>query len=129
MLDPRIAGLARGKNFAALSFRLPDGHLATHIMWVDATDEHLLINTEVDRAKYRAIAADPVVTVTVWDAENPYRYGEVRGRVVGETRGDEARAHIDACAQRYTGADYAGEIKSERVILRVAPERQRPKAL
>ena len=50
-------------------------------MWVDATDDHLLINTEVHRAKYRAVEANPNVTVTVWNAENPYQYGEVRGTV------------------------------------------------
>jgi hypothetical protein len=31
---------------------------------------------------------------------------------------------IDRLAQKYTGADYAPEIQSERVILRIAPERQ-----
>ena len=116
MLDPAIRDLAQGKNFAALTFHLANGDAATHIMWVDADDDHLLINTEIHRAKYTAM--------TVWDATNPYRYGEVRGDVVGEIRGDEARAQIDALAQKYMGTDYAGEIHSERVILRIAPRRQ-----
>jgi len=38
--------------------------------------------------------------------------------------GDEARAHIDELAQKYTGQDYANPIQSERVILRIAPDRQ-----
>lgn len=129
MLDPKIVELARGKNFGVINFRLPDGHIGSHVMWVDATDEHVLVNTETHRAKYRAVQADPVVTVTIWDAENPYRYAEVRGRVADEVRGDEAREHIDACARRYTGADYANPIESERVILRIAPERQRTNGL
>lgn len=128
-LDPKIRELATGPNYGTFSFRMPDGLIASHVMWVDATDEHVLINTEVHRAKYRAVQDDPVVTVTIWDASNPYRYAEVRGRVVGEVRGPEARAHIDACAQRYMGTDYRNEIQSERVILQVAPERQRANGL
>jgi PPOX class probable F420-dependent enzyme len=129
MLDPAIQALATEPNFGTISFRLPDGHIASHVMWVDATDAHVLINTEVHRAKYRAIQVDPVVTVTVWDRDDPYRYAEVRGRVTGEIRGDEARAHIDACSRRYQGRDYATEIQSERVILQITPERQRTNGL
>lgn len=127
MLDETTRTLATGKNFGALSVRLPNGQILNHVMWVDATDEHILINTEVHRAKYKAMMANPDVTVTVWDAENPYRYAEVRGRVIGEVRGDEARAHIDSLSQRYHGTDYANPIESERVIVRIAPVRERVK--
>ena len=91
MLDPSIKQLAQTKNFGTFCVNLPNGQIASHVMWVDATDDHLLINTEVHRAKYRAVEADPNVTVTVWNAENPYQYGEVRGTVAGEVRGPEAR--------------------------------------
>jgi PPOX class probable F420-dependent enzyme len=130
MLDPAIRDLAnQGANFASLSVLLPNGQIANHVMWVDADDEHLLINTEVHRAKYRAIEQHPQVTVTVWDHANAYRYGEVRGTVVGEVRGPEARAHIDALSERYLGTPYGNPIQSERVILKVAPDRQRSNGL
>ncbi|WP_116998836.1 pyridoxamine 5'-phosphate oxidase family protein [Desertimonas flava] len=126
MLDPSIKKLAsEGRNFGALAIHLSNGQILNHVMWVDADDEHLLINTETHRAKYKAMTANPEVTVTVWNAENPYSYAEVRGKVVGEVRGDEARAHIDALSQRYTGGPYQGEIQSERVVVRIAPVRQR----
>lgn len=125
MLDAAIRELATSRNFGTISFHLPNGTIGTHVMWVDATDEYLLINTELHRAKYQAISADPRVTVVVWDLENPYRYAEVRGRVLSEVRGPEARAHIDALAQRYNGTDYQGTIESERVILQITPDRQR----
>lgn len=126
MLDPAIRDLAStGANFAVLSFVLPNGQIGSHVMWVDATDDQLLINTELDRAKYQAVQQNPDVTVTIWDAADPYRYAEVRGRVSGQVRGDEARAHIDSLSQRYRGADYSGTIKSERVVLRIDPVRQR----
>lgn len=122
-LDPRLTELATGANFAALTTLFEDGSPQTQVMWVDADDEHVLVNTEVHRAKFRNVQRDPRVTVTIWDRENPYAYVEVRGRVTDTVGGDEARDHIDACAQRYMGKDYPNPIQSERVILRITPDR------
>jgi hypothetical protein len=80
MLDPVIRDFARDKNFGSISFHLPDGAIGTHVMWVDADDEHVLINTEVHRLKYKAVTSDPNVTVTIWGSD-PYQYAEVRGKV------------------------------------------------
>jgi PPOX class probable F420-dependent enzyme len=123
-IDADLKALATGKNFAALTTLMADGQPQTQVMWVDADDEHVLINTEVHRQKYKNVERDPRVTVTVWNANNPYQYVEVRGTVAETVRGDEARAHIDACAKRYMGVDdYPNPIQSERVILRITPER------
>jgi PPOX class probable F420-dependent enzyme len=122
--DPRVQELAQAPNFAALTVQLPSGHAMTHVMWVDAAEDHVLINTEVHRAKFKAVEREPRVTVMVWEKENPYTYAEVRGRVVEKVRGPEARSHIDALARKYTGADYATQIQSERVILKIAPDVQ-----
>lgn len=123
-LDAAVRELATGPNFAVLTTLLPDGQPQSHVMWVDADDEHLLINTEVHRQKFKNIERDPRVTVTVIDRDDPYRFAEVRGRVVETVGGQEARDHIDACSQRYRGRQYdAANIRTERVILRIAPER------
>lgn len=119
-LDPDLKAFATAKNFAVLSTLMPDGQPQTQMMWVNADDEHILINTEVGRQKYRNVQADPRVTVNVFDVTNPYRYVEARGRVVGTVGGDAARADIDTLSQRYTGGPYAGEIGSDRVILQIA---------
>ena len=124
-LEPRVRELARAANFAALTVNLPSGRAMTHVMWVDADDDHVLINTEVHRAKFRAVERDPRVTVMVWLLDDPYSYAELRGCVVESIRGPEARAHIDALSQKYRGRDYDPSIiKSERVILRIAPDVQ-----
>jgi PPOX class probable F420-dependent enzyme len=125
MLDTTTKELAKAKNFAALTTLFKDGRPQTNIMWVDADDDHVLINTEVHRQKYKNIQRDPRVTIAVFDAENPYHYTEVRGRVVGEVRGADARAHIDQLSEKYTGGPYQPTVQSERVILRIAPEYQR----
>ena len=124
MIDDATRQLATGPNFAALSTLMPDGQPQTQVMWVDADDTHILINTEVGRQKWDNVERDPRVTVTVIDRENPYHYAEVRGRVTEVVRGDEARAHIDELSNKYTGKDYdPAAIKTERVILRIEPTR------
>jgi PPOX class probable F420-dependent enzyme len=129
MLDSKIRDLAQARNFGSISVHLADGSIATHVMWVSADDDHVLINTEVHRAKYKAITANPKVTVVVWDSENPYTYAEVRGTVTGEIRGAEALANINELSQKYNGVDYPSPIESERVILHITPDRQRSQGL
>jgi PPOX class probable F420-dependent enzyme len=120
-LQPRVLRLARGQNFAALTTLLPGGQPQTR---VDADDDHLLVNTEVHRQKFRNVERDPRVTLMIWDKEDPYRFVEVRGEVVEKVRGPEARKHIDELSQKYRGKPYQTPILSERVVLRIAPLRQ-----
>jgi PPOX class probable F420-dependent enzyme len=124
MLDEAIKKLALGRNIAAVTTLLPDGTPMTQPLWVDADDDHLLLNTEVHRQKFRNVQRDPRIAVAIWDGADPYFYVEVRGEVVEAVRGTEARAHIDDLARKYTGGDYAGTVRSERVILKVAPTRR-----
>jgi PPOX class probable F420-dependent enzyme len=120
-----VLELAQAANFATLTVQLRSGAAMTHVMWVDADDDHVLINTEVHRAKFRAIERNQRVTVLIWVRDDPYAYAEVRGRVVETVRGPEARAHIDRLSQKYLGRPYDPErIQSERVILKIAPDVQ-----
>jgi PPOX class probable F420-dependent enzyme len=124
-LDDAVKNAAQADNFATLTTLMPDGQPQTQVMWVHADDDHILINTEVDRQKWKNVQRDPRVTVTIIDKENPYHYAEVRGRVVEEVRGDVARASIDELSRKYTGRDYdPAMIKTERVILKIEPTRQ-----
>ncbi|ACU53645.1 pyridoxamine 5'-phosphate oxidase-related FMN- binding [Acidimicrobium ferrooxidans DSM 10331] len=125
MLDPLLVELATGANFATFTTLLPDGSPQSSVMWFDIDDDHVLINTEVHRLKYRNVQRDPRVALVVWDHANPYRYVEVRGRVIATEGGARAREHIDRLSERYTGGPYAAPITSERVLLVIEPERQR----
>lgn len=125
MFDATTKELLSGRNFAAFTTITPTGQLSTQMMWVDADDAYILINTEVERQKYRNIRHDPRVAVMIFDPANPYRYAEIRGRVVGTITGTEAREHIDHVSEKYTGGPYANPIGSERVILQIEPERVR----
>lgn len=123
-IDPDLKAMAQAKNFAALTTLMPDGQPQTQLMWVHADDDHVLINTEAGRQKFKNISRDPRVTVTVFDADNAYRYVEARGRVERTEGGDVARADIDELSQKYLGAPYGNPIGPEgRVILRIAVDK------
>jgi PPOX class probable F420-dependent enzyme len=125
VLEEGVRRLAKGRNFAVLTTLLPDGQPMSHVMWVDCDDEHVVINTETHRQKTSNIRRDPRVTVTIWDAADPYRYAEVRGEVVETVAGPEARAHIDELSMKYHGHEYRNQIQSERRMLKIKPLRQR----
>ena len=124
MLDDKTKTLASGGNFAVLTTLMEDGTPQSHVMWVDHDDEHILINTEIHRQKYKNISRDPRATVTIIEASNAYSYAEVRGTVVDEIHGTAAREHIDALSQRYFGRPYSNAIQSARVILKIRPDRE-----
>lgn len=124
MLDEPVRALADGANFAAFTTLLPSGQPQTHVMWVGTDGDHLVINTEVHRQKFKNVERDPRVTLAIWDAADPYSFAEVRGRVVEKVTGPAALESINTLARKYTGGDYTAEIQSERAILKIAPDRQ-----
>ena len=124
-VEQGVKALARGPNYAAFTTLTASGQPMTHVMWVDCDDEHMLINTEIHRAKFKNIKNDPRVAVTIIDRDDPYHYAEVRGVVTETVGGDAARRHIDQLSEKYEGRPYANRIQSERVILKIKPERQR----
>ena len=124
MLTENAAELARGANIGTVATRLPSGRIQVHPTWVDTDGEHILVNTEVHRQKYKNVEIDPTVTVTILNYSNPWHWSEIRGKVVRTERGQAARDHIDHLARVYLGTeDYPNPIQSERVILYIEPER------
>lgn len=102
----------------------PDGQPHATPVWIDydAGADRLLVNTERHRRKTRNVERDPTVAVSMTDPEDPYRYLSVTG-TVEEITTEGAREHIDRLSQRYFGESYPSEIKSERVLLRIRPDR------
>lgn len=125
MIEDFVKELMQGPNFGTIATLQPDGSPATHVMWVDCDDEYVLLNTELGRAKLRNIDRDARVSVLAWEASDPLHYVEVRGRVVERIVGAEARAHNDELSFKYEGKAYNAEIKTDRVLLKIVPDRQR----
>jgi PPOX class probable F420-dependent enzyme len=110
-------------NFGHLATLMPDGSPQVTPVWVDIEGDTILFNTAEGRVKTRNLDRDGRVAISVADQQNPYRYIQVRGRVVSRTR-EGADAHIDKLAKKYLGQDrypfrQPGE---QRVIYRIQPE-------
>ena len=116
-LDNKTIQMASGPNYAALTTLFKNGVPQTHVMWVDTDGENILINTEIHRFKYKNILKDPRVTVTIWKYDNPFKFVEVRGEVIAEITGQEARDNIDKLSQKYWEKPYPIPIQSERIVL------------
>ena len=95
-LDEDVTRLAKGKNLATVVTLMPNGQPQALLTWVDADDEHVLVNTEPQRQRARNVARDPRITVLI-RGDDPYDWAEVRGHVAETVTGDEARRHIDDC--------------------------------
>jgi PPOX class probable F420-dependent enzyme len=116
--------LFRKKAFANLATIMPDGSPQVTPVWCDYDGENILINTAAGRVKDKNLQREPRVSLSILDPDNPYRYLEVRGRVVERTQVG-ADAHIDKMAKKYLGVDvYPGRSQDEvRVIFKIKPER------
>ncbi|QIS11546.1 PPOX class F420-dependent oxidoreductase [Nocardia arthritidis] len=113
------------KGFAHLASLGPDGEPQSHPVWFDFDAAHgrLLVSTGTDRQKYRNIQRDPRVSVSILDPDDPYRYLEVRGRVV-KIEPDPEKAFLDQLARKYLDLDtypYEQRRNVERVILHIQP--------
>jgi PPOX class probable F420-dependent enzyme len=112
------------KAFANLATLMPDGSPQVTPVWCDYDGTLVIVNSARGRQKDRNIRRNPRVALSIMDSDNPYRYLEVRGRVVEITEAGAA-AHIDKMAKKYLGVDeypYAqpGEV---RVLYKIQPER------
>lgn len=109
-------------NFAHVVTLMRDGTPQSTPVWIDRDGDVVVFNTAKGRAKHRNLVRDPRITVSVHDANNPYRYLQVRGRA--EFVDEGADAHIDAMAKKYLGKDRypMHSDDEERVIVRVVPD-------
>src|SRR5436309_897492 len=111
--------LLKGKNFGVVATVGDDGRPQTSVVWIDTDGESVVFNTTNKRAKGRNLRANPVVSVSVWDNENPYSYFEVQGPA--ELTEDGADGHITELSRRYTGEDF--HTPTDRLIVKVKPQR------
>ncbi|MFB6159795.1 MAG: PPOX class F420-dependent oxidoreductase [Haloferacaceae archaeon] len=113
------------RTFAHVSTVMPDGTPHVTPVWIDydADADRLLVNTERGRRKEVNVRENPRVGVSMTDPDDPYRHVSVMGEVEAVTT-EGAGEHIDELAARYLGEDeYPNPVETERVILRIRPER------
>jgi len=124
MLDPITIKLAQGANYAALTTLFPNGNPQTQLMWVDADEEFLYINTEIHRVKFKNVEKDSRISILIWKYEDPFKYVEVRGNIVDSFGGKEARDHIDKLSEKYFKKPYPFQVQTERVVMKIKPSKE-----
>ncbi len=123
-IPAQFRDLFQKKAFAHLATLGRDGSPQVNPVWVDFDGRHVRINSARGRAKDRNMRRTARVALSIQDPDNPYRYLEVRGRVI-EVTTSGAEAHIDALAKKYLGLDTYPHRRpgEQRVIYKIEPQR------
>ena len=117
------AEFVRNPYYGVVATLRADGSPHQTVVWVDADNGDVLINTAEGRAKPRHMRANPNVSVAVVDPANGYHSLVVSGKA--ELSHEGADAHIDKLAKKYLDADtYPFRKEGEvRIVVRIRPER------
>jgi PPOX class probable F420-dependent enzyme len=120
----KYVDLLQKKAFANLGTLMPDGSPQVTPVWVDYDGKYVRVNSALGRVKDRNIRRDPRVSLAIQDPENPYRYVEIRGKVVDITQ-EGADEHINGLSKKYLGNPvYPGRKPGEvRILYKIAPEK------
>ena len=114
--------LDKTQAFAFLATIMKDGSPQVTPVWFDMDGDRVRINTARGRVKEGNMKVRRQVALAIIDPEDPYRYIQLRGRVV-EISEAGAREHIDRLSEKYTGnpeyQNYRGET---RVIFYIEPD-------
>jgi PPOX class probable F420-dependent enzyme len=121
-LTPRDLELLTGTNFATFVTMNPDGSPQATIVWVDAAEGRVLVNTAQGRVKDRNVRADPRVSACVMNGGDGYDWISITGTVVDVEVGERAERHIDELSWRYDGHGYTYTPGQVREILRIRPD-------
>lgn len=124
VIPDNYADLLDKPAFGNLGTLMKDGSPQVTPVWVDYDGKHVRINSAKGRVKDRNIRRDPRVSISLQDPANPYRYLEIRGRVVEITE-NGADDHINKLSQKYLGKPVypfrrPGEV---RVLYKIEPQR------
>ena len=111
------------KAFAFLALVRKD--VTPHVtpIWFDYDGKDIIINTARGRMKDRILHKHPRVALAIQDPANPYRYIQIRGKVVVET---EEGGYDQICALngKYHGnPNYPKRPGEVRVTYKILPEK------
>ena len=120
----KYSDLFKKKAFANLGTLMKDGSPQVTPVWCDFDGKHVRVNSARGRVKDHNIRRDPRVALSIVDPENPYRYIEIRGKVVEVTE-EGADDHINSLSNKYLGNPVypyrqPGEV---RVLYKIEPEK------
>jgi PPOX class probable F420-dependent enzyme len=109
------------KSFAFLGTIMKDGSPQVTPIWFNVKENTIWINSAKGRIKDQNIRRHPYIALTIPDPQNPYRYIQIRGKVV-EIREKGAQDHINELAMKYQGKPFPVTLGQVRVIYIIEPD-------
>ena len=124
VIPEKYLDLLEKQAFGNLGTLMKDGSPQVTPVWVDYDGKYVRINSAKGRVKDKNIRRDPRVAIALQDPANPYRYLEIRGKVVEITE-NGADDHINKLSQEYLGkAVYLFRQPGEvRVLYKIEPQK------
>ena len=121
-LSPGARAFLATPRFATIATVGPDGAPHQAVVWYMLDGDDLIINSRPERRWPRNLAADPRISIAIYELEQPEHWFGLKGRAELLHEGDEATADIQTLARRYGGdpEKYAGQA---RVSYRIHVER------
>ena len=112
------------KAFLYLATTFADGSPQVTPIWFNMDGKYILINSVNGRLKDRNMRARPRVALCIADPADPYRYLQIRGRIV-ELTTEGAEDHIDILNLKYHGNPHYAKHSPQRprVIYKVQAEK------
>jgi PPOX class probable F420-dependent enzyme len=117
-----VRRMLEAKNFWQFVTINEDGSASATPVFADVDGGHVLVNTAKGRLKERNVRRDPRVVLAMIDREDPYRWAEIKGRVVEFVEGREADDVMDRLGKKYLDLEkHPGQPGEQRVLLRIEP--------
>jgi len=117
------ADILRTNALAHIATIGPRGEPQSTPVWFDWDGTNIRFSQIKTRQKYRNLLRDPHIALSIVDPTNPYRYLEIRGKVVRIDE-DPNLDFINSMAKKYLGKDTYPwhQPGDERVVVVVEPE-------
>lgn len=109
------------KSFAFLGTTMMDGSPQVTPIWFNAKENKIWINSAKGRIKDQNIRRHPYIALAIPDPKNPYRYLQIRGKVM-EIREKGANEHIHELSMKYQNKPFAIPAGQVRVIYIIEPD-------
>lgn len=108
--------------FASAATIGPDGGPQNNPVWFGWDGSYIRFSQITTRQKYRNLNADPRVSFSILDPDDPYRYVEIRGVMIG-IEDDPDLTFINSMAKKYLGLDTYPWHRpgDERVVMVIEP--------
>jgi PPOX class probable F420-dependent enzyme len=98
------ADLLHSATLAHVATLGPKGEPHNTPLWFDWDGNHIRFSLTPTRQKFRNLARDPRLALSIVDPNNPYRSLEIRGKVV-RIEEDPDLHFLNALTKRYLGRD------------------------